>query len=345
MEKIKVKKEGIILKKTEHSFECDGVLNPAAIKVADTIHLFYRALAKNNYSTIGYCSLSSPLTIEKRLEYPVLVPEFEYEKHGVEDPRIVKIDDLYYMTYTAYDGINALSALATSTDLKVWTKHGIVVPQITYEKFNELTDASKIINEKYARFNEHQIVQNKSDKVFLWSKNLVFFPKKIGGKLRFLHRIKPAIQIVSAIDNLEELTPEFWDNYLKHFSDYIVLSPRYPHEISYIGSGCPPIESEQGWLLIYHGVYDTAEGYVYCACAALLDLDNPQKEVARLPYALFEPEKSWELIGEVNDVCFPTGSVLEGDTLYIFYGAADKRIAVASVSFSDLLNELLRFKV
>jgi predicted GH43/DUF377 family glycosyl hydrolase len=125
-----------------------------------------------------------------------------------------------------------------------------------------------------------------------------------------------------------------------HFDKYIVLSSKYDHEVSYIGSGCPPIETADGWLIIYHGVHDTVKGYVYSACAALLDLDNPEKEIARLPYPLFFPEKQWELKGEVNNVCFPTGAVVEEDTLYIYYGAADERIAVASMSIKELLAEL-----
>ncbi|HSU27851.1 MAG TPA: hypothetical protein VLJ68_05680, partial [Chitinophagaceae bacterium] len=94
-------------------------------------------------------------------------------------------------------------------------------------------------------------------------------------------------------------------------------------------------------LLIYHGVHDTVKGYIYSACAALLDLEDPQKEIARLPYALFKPEFDWELKGEVNNVCFPTGTILIDDTLYIYYGAADEQIAYASVSLSGLVSELL----
>ena len=143
-----------------------------------------------------------------------------------------------------------------------------------------------------------------------------------------------------AVEKLEDLTTDFWQNYFSHFDEYLVLTPKYPHEVSYIGSGCPPIETKDGWLMIYHGVHDTVKGYVYSACAALLDINNPQKEIARLPYPLFFPEKQWELKGEVNNVCFPTGALVEDDTLYIYYGAADERIAVASLSMKDLLNEL-----
>ncbi len=338
---VNVEKLGIVLSKTENSFECDGVLNPAIIKVDDKIHMFYRAVTKDNYSTIGSCILSSPMVVESRNNMPMLVPQADYEYQGLEDPRIVKIEDLYYLSYTAYNGINALGALATSTDLIHWKKHGIIVPQITYEEFKHFTENSKEVREKYQRFNAHHLSHSKHDRtVFMWDKNLIFFPRKINGKICFLHRIKPDIQIVVSIDSFEDLTVEFWQNYFLKFDDYVVLSPKYPHEVSYIGSGCPPIETEDGWLLIYHGVHDTVNGYVYTACAALLDLDAPQLEIARLPYPLFFPEKEWELKGEVNNVCFPTGAYVDNDKLYVYYGAADERIALAQIRLSELLSEL-----
>jgi len=338
---VKINKLGILLHKTSHNFECEGVLNPAVIKVNDAIHLFYRAVTKDNYSTIGYCKLSAPMVVESRNDTPLLFPQSEYEFQGLEDPRIVEIEGTYYLSYTAYDGINALGALATSTDLVHWKKHGIIVPKITYQEFKHFTESEGTIREKYVRFNDYQKSHDKHDrKIFLWDKNLILFPRKIEGKFYFLHRIKPGIQIVVAVEKLADLTVEFWQNYFLHFDENIVLSPKHHHEVSYIGSGCPPIETADGWLLIYHGVHDTVKGYVYSACAALLDLENPQKEIARLPYPLFFPEKKWELKGEVNNVCFPTGSVLENDTLYIYYGAADERIAVASMSLKELLAEL-----
>jgi predicted GH43/DUF377 family glycosyl hydrolase len=339
---IQVKKEGILLEKTTLEFEDEGVLNPAVIKEGNFIHVFYRAVSTGNYSSIGYCKLEGPATVIERSDVPVLVPQFDYESHGVEDPRIVKIDDLYYLSYTAYDGVNALGALAVSKDLRQWDKHGIVVPQLTYDEFNYIAEFKNKLNDKYLRYNEHDhILVNRGKKVLLWDKNLIFFPRRINHKLYFLHRIKPDIQIVVGVNNLEELTPEFWQNYFLHFNENIVLAPKYAHEVSYIGGGCPPIETADGWLIIYHGVQDSLKGYVYSACAALLDLENPQIEIARLPYPLFEPEMVWELKGEVNNVCFPTGTALFDDTLYIYYGAADERIAYASVSISALLKELL----
>jgi len=341
---IEVKKEGILLSKTGLEFENEAVLNPAALRVGDNVHLFYRAVRKGNYSSIGYCRLDGPLTIAERWEKPILVPEFDYESHGVEDPRIVMIDDLYYMTYTGYDGTNARGALATSKDLIHFKKHGIIVPPITYAEFVYLAESAGKVNENYYR--NHKFYYQDTDpekKMMLWDKNVVFFPRRINGKLVFLHRIRPGIQI-TAIDSLKDLTKEFWEQYFLNLQDHIVIDPVYPHEQNYIGSGCPPIETEHGWLLIYHGVEDSDKGLIYSACAAaLLDLNDPGKAIARLPYALFTPEFEWELKGDVNNVVFPTGTALFGDTLFIYYGAADSHIAVASLSLSALMAELLTY--
>ena len=337
---VEVTKHGVVLKKTDAVFENAGVLNPAVIAEKDGIHLFYRAVRKGNYSTIGYCRLDSPLNVVERHDVPVLFPQNACDAQGVEDPRIVKIDGTYYMTYTAYDGTNALGAYATTTDLPYFEKKGILTPQIAYADFQHLSESRHALNEKYARFNGHTMKINLGDKKpLLWDKNVVFFPRRINGKLTFLHRVKPDIQLVSVVD-LAELICSFWENYFMHFAEHIVLEPKHPHEISYIGAGCPPIETERGWLIIYHGVHDTATGYRYVACAALLDLDNPNKEISRLEYPLFAPEFDYELNGEVNNVCFPTGTALFGDTLYIYYGAADEQIACASVSLKALLLEL-----
>lgn len=336
---IKVTKHGVILKKTDLGFENAGVLNPAVICEGDIVHLFYRAVRKGNYSTIGYCRLDGPLAIAERSDTPVLFPQADYESQGVEDPRISKIDGLYYLTYTAYDGVNALGAFATTEHLPHFEKKGILTPQITYDDFRHLAESKGHLNEKYLRYNGHP--HGFADKKpLVWDKNVVFFPRKINGKLHFLHRIKPDIQIV-AVNNLDELTHEFWEDYFLHLHEYIVLEPKHRHEISYIGGGCPPIETEHGWLLIYHGVNDTAAGYKYVACAALLDLENPAKEIARLSHPLFSPEHDYETSGEVNNVCFPTGTALFGDTLYIYYGAADEQIACASVSLSELVAALI----
>jgi beta-1,2-mannobiose phosphorylase / 1,2-beta-oligomannan phosphorylase len=146
---VEIKKEGIILSKTDLGFENEGVLNPAVIREGNSVHIFYRAVRKGNYSTIGYCELDGPLKIKNRQDTPVFIPHNKYETQGVEDPRIVKIDDVYYLTYTAYDGINALGALATSTDLKNFERKGIIVPTIVFDEFKRLAECSGKVNKKY----------------------------------------------------------------------------------------------------------------------------------------------------------------------------------------------------
>jgi beta-1,2-mannobiose phosphorylase / 1,2-beta-oligomannan phosphorylase len=350
---ISVKKEGILMSKTSFGFENEGVMNPATIREGDTVHLFYRAVSKGNYSSIGYCRLNGPLSIEERCDIPILFPQFDYECHGIEDPRIVKIGDLYYLTFASFDGVNALGSLATSKDLKNWEKRGLIVPEMTFTDFIHLAASKEGLNEKYTRFNDrtHSLPINDKNpspiidkKILVWDKNVMFFPRRIKDKLYFLHRVKPDIQLAS-VNDLSELTKEYWENHFLHIHENIVLTLKYDHEISYIGGGCPPIETKEGWLIIYHAVHDTTSGYVYTACAAMLDLDNPYKEIARLPYPLFAPDQDWELFGEVNNVCFPSGTVVFDDTLYIYYGAADACIACASVSFSGLIAELLQYQL
>ena len=214
---------------------------------------------------------------------------------------------------------------------------------MTYANFVFLVESAGKVNENY--YLNQKFYYQAADiekKMILWDKNVIFFPRKINNEFVFLHRIRPGIQLVS-VKSMDDITIEFWDNYFLNFQEHIVLDPIYQHESSYIGGGCPPIETEFGWLLIYHGVEETEKGLVYSACAALMELENPVKEISRLPYALFSPQYEWELIGEVNNVVFPTGTAQFGNTLFIYYGAADSLIATASVNLPSLLAELITY--
>lgn len=335
----------LLLSKTTLGFESEGVMNPAVISNEAGIHLFYRAVASDGCSNIGYCLLHNATSIAARSAVPVMYPQHSYESEGLEDPRIVMLDDTYVMSYTAYDGVNAMGAIALSTDLKSFTKLGIVVPTLSYHRFAHLASMAGALNEKYKRFNlPHHASERETGQEWVWDKNLVCFPRRIDGKLVFLHRIKPDIQL-AMIDQWSDLTEQFWDEYLLRLHEHIFMAPRYRHEVSYLGAGCPPIETPEGWLLIYHGVHDTPDGYVYVACAALLHLEAPFTERARLPYALFKPEADWELHGTVNNVCFPTGSLVVDDELTIYYGAADQHIGCISFHLPTLIKELLLYAI
>tara|TARA_R110002049_G_scaffold218422_4_gene390071 strand:- start:6387 stop:7424 length:1038 start_codon:yes stop_codon:yes gene_type:complete len=340
---VTVERKGILLSPTELDFENNGVLNPGIYQEDGQVHIFYRAVKDGNFSTIGYAKSNGPNTLIERHKKPIITPEFDYEKHGVEDARIVKIEDTYYLTYTAYDGINAMGALATSKDLKHFEKKGIITPMINYKDYKyhlEHCNQGKLNPKYYYYYNlfaELGIVDHANR--LLKDKDVLLFPKKINGKFVMLHRIWPGIQIVF-FENWEDLTEPFWQDYIRDLTSHIILDPKYAFEVNYIGGGCPPIETEDGWLLIYHGVCETAIGKTYHAAAALLDINNPRKVIARLEQPLFSPSQEWEKEGVVNHVVFPTGTALFGDDLYIYYGAADKHTAVAKVSLQELLNEL-----
>lgn len=337
-------KLGVILEKTERSFEELGVLNPAIFQEGNSVHMFYRAAKKGNFSTIGYCRFEGPMTLVERNTEPIFVPEYIYEIHGVEDARISKIDDLYYLTYVTYDGINACGALAVSKDLKKFKKKGIITPRFILHEFTNLIrkhlqnpSIAKILAFNVAR--NYPLTETIKDNLYVWDKNVVLFPKKINGKFVGLHRLFPSIQIFS-FEKKKDLTEDYWKDYLKNLPDYLVMEPKFEHETSHIGPGAPPIETEDGWLLIYHAAEKREKGLVYHACAAMLDLNDPQKVLSRLKIPLITPSEYYERHGYVNYVVFPTGTAIFEDLLYIYYGAADDKIAVASVNLKNLLYEL-----
>jgi predicted GH43/DUF377 family glycosyl hydrolase len=340
---IAIEKLGLILSPTDNEFENNGVFNPGVYQDGNTIHILYRAVQDGNLSTIGYAKTEGPLKVVERHEKPLIKREFDYEKQGVEDPRIVKIEDTYYVTYTAFDGINAMGALASSKDLVHFKKHGIITPQVNYQNYENYvtTGGGKNLNPKYHQFYNlfAEIGLVEDEFRMLRDKDVLLFPRKINGKFVMLHRIWPGIQIVQ-FNDWSELTESFWTHYLKNLTDNIVLDPKDIFEVNYIGGGVPPIETEFGWLLIYHGVQETITGRVYHAKAALLQLDKPEIEISRLPYPLFSPSRSWEIEGIVNNVVFPTGHAIFGNDLYIYYGVADKHIAVAKMNITEIIIEL-----
>src|SRR3989338_6237841 len=153
---IEVKSEGIILESSENGFENKAVLNPATIETGGVTHMFYRAVRHGDMvSSIGYCQLEGNKVVA-RSDKPVLFPEHDYEKMGVEDPRIIFLDGVYYLFYTVYDGKNALFAYATSTDLVSFTKHGVISPRITYVEAAHLFGFSKAkMIERYFFFDSY----------------------------------------------------------------------------------------------------------------------------------------------------------------------------------------------
>jgi predicted GH43/DUF377 family glycosyl hydrolase len=339
---IKVRREGVILRPSRREFENLSVYNPGIYQNGQDVHIFYRAQSKDFMSSIGYARLEGPTKVVERLKEPLYVPKYKYESKGIEDPRITKVKDTYYMTYVAHDGINAVIAYAYGKNLLKLRRGGIISTKMTYHKAGKLFVHSHL-KDKYYFFDTWYEKDNKD--IIVWEKDGVLFPEKINGKYALLHRILPDIQVVYFKDFDELKNQKFWEDYFRDLAKHVVMEIEYGFEARHIGAGAPPIKTSKGWLLIYHAVRPRNVGRIYTAGAALLSLANPKKVIARLPYPLIEPKRRGERFGHVHNVVFPTGTAQFGKRLYIYYGSADSYVSAASVNLDDLLKELMRHKI
>lgn len=340
---MKITREGIILRPTKYTFEDLATLNPGIYQENGYVHIIYRAVNKKFVSSLGYAKLKGPLDIIERWKKPMFAPEYSYEKKGLEDPRITKFGNELLMTYVAHDGKNAQIAYMRGKDIFNLKRGGIISPQITYKRAAKLMSFSKVKDDYFFMSSYYEKYAGKN--VLIWEKDGVFFPEKIRGKLAMLHRVLPDIQIarVEGIDMYKD--PEYWHNHLHHIGKHVVLEKLHGWEERHVGAGAPPIKTPYGWLLIYHGTAERNKGRIYNAGAALLDLVDPKKIIARLPEPLFTPDEDYEHSGQVHNVVFPTGTAVFKGKLFIYYGAADSYIAVASMNLKSLLKELLKYKI
>ncbi|MGI5835977.1 MAG: glycosidase [Chloroflexota bacterium] len=170
------------------------------------------------------------------------------------------------------------------------------------------------------------------------NKDAALFPRKIGGYWAMIHR--PVIGGCNA---------HIWVSYspdLIYWGRHKIVLPTRPGpwwDSARVGLSCPPIETDEGWLLIYHGVKMTVAGAVYRVGLALLDLDDPQRCIARGSQWVMTPEASYETVGDIHNVVFPCGYTLDPDdrdTLRLYYGGADSCVAMAAGSMKEILNFL-----
>lgn len=340
---IKVKKHGVILSPTTRKWESRAVLNPAILQDGRGLHMIYRALDRDYVSVLGYAKFKSQTCLDERWNKPFMEKDAAYESHGLEDPRVVRIDDTVYLTYVAHDGKNAQIAYAHGSDILKLKRGGIIGPKIRYAAAGRLFDKEELKDDYlfYQSFYQNYAGQD----VLIWEKDGVLFPEKIRGKFILTHRILPDIQIVMFKEFKELKYADFWKEYIKNLHKFVILENKYRFEERHIGGGAPPVKTRSGWLMIYHGAEESNASRIYHAGAALFDLKNPRRLISRLPYPLFSPERDFEIKGQVDNVVFPSGTAHFGRKLYIYYGAADTHIAAASLDLNDLLEELRRYKI
>jgi predicted GH43/DUF377 family glycosyl hydrolase len=296
-----------------HDWESVSTMNPAAIELDGEIYILYRALSRDKTSTIGLAVTKDGLNIDDRLDAPIYVPREGFEAKlapghsGCEDPRVVKIDDKIYMFYTAYDNAKPPKVALTS---------------ISVEDF---------LNRSW-RWSAPRVISPSNED----DKDACIIPEKIGGNYMFIHRTGSTDIVYDYIHSLDYVEPEKLLN-LK------LLRPRMGMwDAKKVGLAGPPIKTSEGWLVFYHGVsYDGT----YRVGAVLLELKNPENIIARTPSALLEPVTSFEKEGYVRNVVFPCGAIVRGDaakgnTVFLYYGAADSYICVATASLKEILSIL-----
>jgi predicted GH43/DUF377 family glycosyl hydrolase len=276
-------------------WESAGTFNPAVIIHQGKFVMLYRAQDRNGTSRLGYAESRDGIHFTRRSE-PVFSPEADYEKDGgVEDPRLVKISQTYYLTYTGYNKKDAQLCLATSQDLVHWERKGVMLPA----------------------YKGHWNVG--------WTKSGAIVPERIEGKywMYFLG---------TSADKTDQMGLAYSTDLLHWIeaTDTPVLPRRPGHfDSRVVEPGPPPIVTPSGIVLIYNAADDQL---VYRTAVAIFDRGDPRKVIFRSDKPIFEPEKEWEKIGQVPNVVFVEGMAKKGNRYLFYYGAADKYVGVAEAS-------------
>jgi predicted GH43/DUF377 family glycosyl hydrolase len=165
-------------------------------------------------------------------------------------------------------------------------------------------------------------------------KDAALFPRRFDGRWAMIHRPSP---LRGGAHMWISFSPD-----LRHWGDHTLLLEARDGawwDAGKIGLGPPPLETEEGWLVLYHGVHLTSDGPIYRAGLALLDLEDPRKVVRRTDEWVFGPVTPYEITGDVGRVVFPCGWIVDeaADRLFMYYGAADSAIALATAPLSEVL--------
>ncbi len=324
-------KNPVLIPNEANWWESKAVFNCAILHYENKFHMLYRAIGEYEryISRIGYASSADGYSFATSKNIALEETE-DYEKYGIEDPRIVKIDNQIYITYVVLSGyvtnkpmVEASTALATTTDFLKYTRLGVIT--------------SKGSDNKDVVLFPEKMNQQESSAISLSSASTTTIDS--AGKYFFLHRPSSWIGSRYGVDK-----PSIWlgeGNALTNLEKHtLLLKPEEDWEQLKVGAGPPPIRTRAGWLIIYHGV---SRERVYRAGAAILDIRDPSKIIGRTKTPILEPKEPYEKFGDVNNVVFPTGAcVLDNDKLFIYYGGADKVCCLATADLNYLLDHILK---
>ncbi len=286
-------------------WEAYNVFNPAVIHSRGLFHMFYRAQGIDWVSRIGY-AVSADGIHWNRLRQPVLAPQDESDNRGVEDPRVVEIDGVFYMTYTAYSGHAQSGAQATHYG-------GGILPMIARSQ------------NLYTWERLGPIVRGEDNKDHL------LFPCKVRGAYAALHRRWPLVWIAYSDDLVN------WPE--ERMAAIYGPRPENEWESKSVGNNGTPIETPHGWVVLNHGY---GPDRIYRIGVVLLDLEDPSRVIHRPSRPIFWPEELWEIRGDVPNVVFSCANPVIDGTVYLYYGGGDHVIGLATCPLDELV-EYARF--
>ena len=289
-------------------YKVNSVFNAGSVLFKDNVLLLVRVEDMRGFSHFSKAVSSDGMTNWRIDKKPSLFPDpdnYPEEHYGIEDARIIKLED-----------VNAYAIAYTS-----FSKSGPLVSLATTEDFISYKRIGAVMPPE--------------------DKDASLFPRLFKGRWALLHRPTPSNAAIGA---------HVWISFspdLVHWGNNTILLPARKGswwDANKIGLGPPPIETKEGWVIIYHGVKLTAAGSIYRLGLALLDLEDPTKVIKRCDEWVFGPREIYERVGDVPDVTFPCGVIVKGDELKMYYGAADTSICVATTSMSEVLDFILNNK-
>jgi beta-1,4-mannooligosaccharide/beta-1,4-mannosyl-N-acetylglucosamine phosphorylase len=298
-------KKNPILTVDNWPYNANSVFNPAAVIVDNTTVLLVRVEDHRGFSHLNVVRSKNGIDSWEIDTKPTFASDPTYhseEIYGIEDPRITYIDEI---------GKWAIAYTAYSDS-------GPLTSLAYTEDFDTFERVGPVMPPE--------------------NKDAALFPTRINGRWAMLHR--PVSNIMGAKANIWiSFSPD-----MKYWGEHEVLL--YAREGGWwdarkIGLSTPPIQTSDGWLIMYYGVRQTTSKRSYRLGVALLDLEDPRKVLHRSEGWVFGPREMYERTGDVNDVVFPCGWVLIDDELRIYYGSADTSVAMASAKMSDVMQYIL----
>ncbi|MFO7368966.1 MAG: glycosidase [Bacteroidales bacterium] len=320
----------------DNYWESLTVCNPGVYYENDIFYMLYRAAGNDKEHVIrfGLATSNDGYNFTRVSDEPVIGPGAEGPDSGcIEDARIVKFDDFFYITY----------AFRPYPPGQYWTfDHDVVLTHPVgkhaplFLKENMANSGLMITPDFKTWMRLGRITRSNLD-----DRDVILFPEKINNKYVMLHRPKewvgpgygtdyPAIWLCCSDDLLTWNEPS-----------YLLITGIEGSWEEKIGGSTPPLRTEKGWLVLYHGVEKQGKGY-YRVGALLLDLNDPFRVLGRTRHWIMEPEYDYETDGPYPGCVFPTGNVIIGDQLFVYYGAADKNIGLATANVNELVDYILK---